>query len=131
MADQLAELEENRVGFSSQLMDLSDKSEQMEERLRQLNERLSGAKGQVQNLLQAHRRSAGVGPDSQTDLEIEMNVIEQRSTNRALMEGLSQLAATDQQLAIALEKQMAEAGIPPPTTDPDLDDDGDDDGDYD
>jgi len=124
MADQLADLEEQRVSLSSQLMDASDKSEAMDEQLRNQQERLTGAKGQVQRMLAEHRRGVQAGPgSSKTELELEMAAIEQRSANRVLVEALAQLAGTDDQLALALEQKMAEAGIQPPTADPDLDDD--------
>mmetsp|Transcript_3573 Transcript_3573/g.9535 ORF Transcript_3573/g.9535 Transcript_3573/m.9535 type:complete len:880 (+) Transcript_3573:71-2710(+) len=126
MADQLAELEETRVGMQSQLMDKSDYSEQLEGKLQQQEERLTAAKAQVQRMLAEHRRSTQAEPGVQTALELELAAIEQRTTNHVLIEGLSQLAGSDQQLALALEKKMAEAGIEPPMMDADLDDDGDD-----
>jgi len=125
MQDSLAELDEKRSDFSSRLMDLTDQSEQLTEQLQQQSARLSGAKGHVQRLLADYRRAT---QSEQTALELEVAAIEQRSANRVLIQSLTQLAASDPQLALALEQKMAEAGIQPPTEDPELDGDDDDDG---
>ena len=65
-------------------------------------------------------------PQDSTLLELEGAAIEQRSANRVLVDGLTQLAQSAPSLATALETKMAEAGIQPPTEDADLDE-GDDD----
>ena len=127
MADQLAELKENHATLSTRLVEISDSSEQVTERLGQQGARLRNEKGQVQRLLAEHRQRVHAETDQKTELELEIASIEQRSANKALIQSLTQLAAADQPLALALEKKMAEAGIQPPTDDPDLDDDvGDD-----
>ena len=84
------------------------------------------AKAQVQRLLADYRRQVQADPAEQTLLELEVAAIEQRSANRVLVDGLSQLAAIEPNLGLALETKMAEAGIQPPTEDADLDE-GDDD----
>ncbi|KOO52804.1 flagella associated protein [Chrysochromulina tobinii] len=118
MADQLAELDDQKARLSTQLMDLSDQSEQLEERAAQQLTKLEGAKAQVRRMLNEQRqRGAGEA------LELELALIEQRSTNRALIEALTAIAANDPKLAMALETKMAQAGVQPPAFDPELDDD--------
>jgi len=118
MADQLAELEDQKARLSTELMDLSDQSEQLEERAAQQLTKLEGAKAQVRRMLNEQRqRGAGQA------LELELALIEQRSTNRSLIEALTAIAANDPKLAMALETKMAQAGVQPPAFDPELDDD--------
>ena len=123
MADQLADLEETRVDTSSQLMDLSDKSDQLDDQLQQHVERQTATKAQVQRLIAEHRRNAQTPPGVQSDIELEAAVVEQRATNRVLFAALAKVAATDQQLAMSIEAQIAEAGLQPPAADIDLDED--------
>ena len=125
MADQIAELDESKNQLSQQLMELADSSEQANEHVQQQSSRLDDAKSSVGRLLQEHRRAVGVDPADQTTLELEVAAVEQRTANRILIESLTHLSASEPNLAPALEKKMAEAGIQPPIEDADLDD-GDD-----
>ena len=127
LEDQLVELEGNRETFQSQLMELSDASAQVDDRVQQQGTQLEAAKSQVQRLIAEHRRSVGADPAEQTLLELEVAAIEQRSANRVLVDGLARLSASEPNLALALETKMAEAGIQPPTDDADLDEGADED----
>ena len=57
-----------------------------------------------------------------TKLELEVAALKQHAANRSMVGGLSQLASADEQLALLVEKSMAEAGVHPPSQD--IDDDG-------
>ena len=124
MRDQLGELGDNRNMLHTQLVELSDSSAQIQERVSQQGGRLESAKVHVQRLLADHRRSVAADPADTTLLELEVAAIEQRSANRVLVESLTQLSASQPTLAVVLEAKMAEAGIQPPTENTDLDDDG-------
>lgn len=125
MQDQLSELEEQRESLSSRMIEVTDASAQVQERVQQQGSRLEGAKAQVQRLLADYRRQNQADPAEQTPLELEVDAVVQRSSNRVLIDGLMQLSATDQNLALALENKMSEAGIQPPAEEPGLDDDDD------
>jgi len=127
MQDQIVELEENTGSLSSQLVDLSDQEQMYKERVEQMQNQLEGAKAQVQRLVVEHRRSVQADPPDSTLLELEVAAIEQRSANRVLVDGLTQLARSEPSLAALLEQKMADAGIQPPMEDADLNDDGYDD----
>jgi len=93
--------------------------------VQQQGSRLEGARAQVQRLLADYRRQKQADPAEQTPLELEVDAVVQRSANRVLIDGLTQLSAADQNLALALENKMSEAGIQPPAEEPGLEDDGD------
>ena len=126
MQDQIAELEDNRNTFEAQLIELSDASAQVTDRVQEQDERLHGASQQVERYLADHRRSVQADVTEETLLELEVAAIRQRSANRVLVDSLTRLAASEPNLSLAVEGKMAEAGIQPPTEDADLDDEEED-----
>ena len=120
-------LDETVEALSSQMISSSDKASQLEETLLQHGAGLERKRSHVQLLLQNHRDNAQVPPGEKTLLELEVQMMKQQSANYGLVDGLSQLAAKDTNLAAALEREMAANGVHPPSQ-PDDGDDGYDEG---
>ena len=80
-------------------------------------EKLETVKEHVSRLMYEHRRAVGAADDEATPLEMEAAVSDKRSAAMAVVQGLTQLAMQDPQLAPSIEKKMAEAGIQPPGVD--------------
>lgn len=116
--DMMAQLAQQRDALSGRLIELSDTSAALKDTLQMAAGRLERKRAEVGQLLEAHRADAQVGEGEHTNLELEVSVLKQQAANRALVGGLAQLAGGDQQLADAVEKKLAEAGVHPPAQDP-------------
>ena len=111
------ELDDEKAATSQQLIELSEASTKMHDELRARGGKLETVKEHVSRLMYEHRRAVGAADDEATPLEMEAAVSDKRSAAMAVVQGLTQLAMQDPQLAPSIEKKMAEAGIQPPGVD--------------